>query len=463
MDLQSTYDDFDFSVDATTDFLPGASILIKDGEPAAKPTMPQNRFLKSLPIIFWGVGNDYPQQVIMNANKSAELLALLNFVVYFLYGGGLTYEVIENPTAKGKPTYIETYDDEVEAWMTGNCINDYLLESIIDLVWFNHGFSELIKNKKGDKIVQIAYQEAAFCRFGRQNDQGFSDKVYINGNWPNGNFIDSQYTSIVDCINIKDINKVKTVYDANYAKFVYPVSFPSPGAITYNAPAWHALFESGYFDVALMIPILKRALMKFTMTIKYVIEVPQLFWEKRAEEKGKVWAELTGAEKKALRKEVNREMNDFLTGAENAGKSFLSTYGWDKQHATKIPGITITALDDKLKDGAWIEDGHESSAQFIRAMNLTPEVVGHFTGKGMGAGSGSGSRVQGNMVNNLMLSRRDKILSPLTFIAQYNGWTTRLPGFRWKIREFQFDTLDVNHSTSNPKPSNPPADVQSDQ
>lgn len=451
-----------YSLDAGTDFLPGASILLSDGQPGAKPTAPIKRVLTLLPIIHWGPDNAYPQEVILLANRSPELLALIQFVVAFLYGGGLTYEVIDK-TAKGsKPTWIEGYDPEVEEWLLYNCINDeYLLELIIDLVWFNHGFSEMIKNKKGDKIVQMTHQEAVFCRFGKQNTKGYSDHIYINAQWPISSYNDP-LTIKVDCINVKDLNKVQTVYNAAFYKFMYPVSFPAPGSLIYKSPIWHSLFESGYYDVSVMIPILKRALMKFTMTVKYMIKVPQLFWENLARDKGKVWADLNHEEKKALRKDLNHEMNEFLAGAENAGKSFVSTFGIDRKTGVEIPGISVVPIDDKLKDGVWIEDGQAASAQFTKVFNLTPAVTGQLTGNGMGAGSGSAARVDGNMVNNLLLSKRNKILAPLNFVAQYNGWTLRMPGFRWKIKEFLFDTLDVNHSTSNPVPPSPQPNPQPD-
>jgi hypothetical protein len=441
------------SVDASTDFLPGAAILLIDGDPAAQPTQPVARFATLTEMLRWGMDNNLPQDIIYRANKSPELLSLISKMISFIYGKGLYYEVYESaPVGNTRPKYVEGFDQEVEDWITYNVPNNSLLETITDLVWFNHAFPEMIKNKKGNKIVQFNHNEAAFCRFQRQNDQGFSPIVYVNANWPASTYAD-QLTIPVPSLNPKDFNKLDTVFKSKDPKVIYPLNFHSPGNVLYKSSNWHSIFSSRWFDVSCLIPVLKHALMKFMMTIKYVIEVPQEFWVQMAKDKGQDWSKLNYGEKKALRKIINTEMNDFLTGAENAGKSFVSTFGWDVQRGIVIPGIKVTSLDDKLKDGAWIEDSQEASTHFIKGMDLTPSIVGATGGTGLGAGSGSDAQVQFNILNNSLEPKRDKCLEPYNFIAAYNGWTKRMPGFRWRIREYQLNTLDQNHSRTNELPS----------
>ena len=457
MAKQSRSNGADLSVDATADFLPGAQILLVDGQPGAEPSAPVNRFDQLQPLINWGPGNNHPQEVILKANQSPELLALITKLVSFSYGKGLYYEYYESAPVPGKPRpkYVEGFDPEVESFMEYNQLNDYYYKLLTDLVWFNHGFSELIKNKKGDKIVQIAHQEAAFCRFNRQNNQGYSDTVFINANWPSATYADA-LTIAVDSINTMDFNKVQTVMAADYYKLIYPLTFHSPGSCVYKSPNWQSLYTSKWYDVSVYIPIIKYAMMKFGMAIKYIIKVPQEFWVIHARDRGKDWDKLSAAQKKSLRKEINQEMNEFLAGGENAGKAFVTTFGWDKQRGVEIPGIQIIPVQDPTKDGALIPDSNEASNQFIRALDMTPSLVGFVSGKGsMGAGSGSGSRTDYNILNNSLEPKRDKSLTTLNFIGQVNGWTQRLPGFRWRVREFVLDTLDVNHNTSNPSPTKP--------
>ncbi|MBS7565153.1 hypothetical protein KHS38_12130 [Mucilaginibacter sp. Bleaf8] len=400
----------------------------------------------------WGPSNANPQQIISLANQSPEILALIDFYHTSLYGKGLYYEVYDGLDSKGKHTWKRGFDPEVEDWIAFNKLNTYFLESVIDFAWFYHSFPELIKNKRGDKIAQITAQEASFCRFGFQNKQGYSDKIYINANWPNAT-ADDPLTIPVTAVDPYNLYQVQFVSSLKDSKFIYPINFPTPGKVLYQDAMWHSIFPSGWFDISRLIPILKKALMQFTMTIKYVIEVPQQFWERQAEDRGKKWSDMLPGEKKSLKREVNKEMNDFLTGADNAGKSFVTTFGFDVQKGVKIPGVTVTALDDKIKDGKWIEDGKEAGGHFIRGFGIPVPLIGPISSGDMGGGSGSDARVHENIFNNRLTSRRERLLEPLNFIAEYNGWRARMPGFRFQVEQFVLDTLDVNHSTSNTAPS----------
>ncbi|MBE7178186.1 MAG: hypothetical protein INR69_17420 [Mucilaginibacter polytrichastri] len=438
-------------------FLPGArAVMLFDEGPAKPSSTPKVKGSPFSGMISWGDGNDYPQQVIDMINGSPETLSLLGWLIDVMYGAGLSYEAFDT-TATGKRVYTELIDTEVDDFFKANDLNTYALEGLTDYTWFMNHFAELIKNKRGDKIVQITSQEASFCRFSTQNRAGYSDKVFINANWPAGK-PDDEYTIPVTAIDPYDLNKVLTAQALKDPKFILPVSFPSVGKVTYQVPGWHSLMSSGWLDVAKAIPLFKKALMKFQMTIKYVIYLPPNFWELKAKLTDQDWGTMAPKDRLAMQKEYSDGMNKYLADVENTGKAIVVEQGWDPYLKVQIPGFKIESIDDKLKDGAYLEDGEQAGAHIIRALGLTPSVVGHFTGKGMGAGSGSDARVHFNILNNRLNARRDRFLSALNLVADYNGWTKRMPGFRWKFKEFVMDTLDVNHNTSNPK--NTPEDAK---
>ena len=441
------------SLGGGVDFLSGSKIMFVDteGAPGAKPTTPISRLqMQGSDVLHWGIGNDLPQDIIALALQSPELLSLIEFMITVIYGDGVGYEVLDGVDADGAPKYRAHYDQEVEDWMTGNDIQTYLFENIADLVWFNNAFSEMIKNKRGDKICQVTHQEAAFCRFNRQNpDTGYNDKVYISANWPSARPDDS-YTTTVSAINKRDLYKVENTFKSAESKFIFPLNFPFPGNIAYQYANWHSLFTSKWYNINILIPVLKYSLMKFQMTIKYVMEVPEEFWRIQGRERNKVWDTMSPAEKKSLKATVKKEMDDFLTGAENTGKTLMTTFGWDPIGKVKIPGLTVTVLDDKLQDGKYIMDSKETSGQFSRAFGIPQPLMGPISAGDMGAGSGSDARIHWNMLNSRIKAKKEMAVADLNFIAQYNGWTTRMKGFRFKIKDIVLDTLDVNHSTANP-------------
>ncbi|HVW97502.1 MAG TPA: hypothetical protein VHA56_16130 [Mucilaginibacter sp.] len=421
------------------------------------------RTYNNIDLVMWGNDNNYPKRVIEMAMQSPELLALIDFMVTVLYGDGVGYEVYSGLDTKGTHTWKPGFDPEVEDWLAMNDIQNYFLELVMDQVWFNHGFTELIKNKKSNYIAQVAHQEAAFCRFGKQNPAtGYNDMVYINANWPAASMYDA-LTTPVPVLDTRDIYAAQRFLQSRKFKSVFPTNYPSPGSLIYQLPGWHALFSSKWFDISKLIPILKHALMKFQMTIKYLMEVPEEFWKIQARDRNMSWETMTPVEKSNLKKLVKKEMDKFLTGAENTGKTLLTTFGWDKVNKVKIPGVSITVLDDKLQDGKYIMDSKEASGQFARAFTIPQPLMGPISAGDMGAGSGTDARVHWNMLNARMKSRKVRNLGALNFVARCNQWPTRMPGFRFYVKDIVMDTLDVNHSTSNPKQNSNPTNGNSDQ
>jgi hypothetical protein len=436
------------------EYMAGSKILFVEASelPGAQPTKTPLRQFTTGKVVHWGNDNNYPRRVLIQALQSPELLALIDFMVTVIYGEGLGYEIYDAAARK----WVDHYDPEIEDWMEDNQVQDSFLKKVMDLVWFNHGFTEMILTKDRTNICQVGHQEACFCRFAIANPKtGINESVFINANWPAGAPGDD-YTTEVPLINPKDIYKAENVANSGKYKFIYPTSYPFPGNLVYQLPGWHSLFASKWFDINRLIPILKHALMKFQMTIKYIIEVPEEFWEIQARDRNQTWATMTPTEKKILKKQVKKEMEDFITGAENAGKSIMTTFGWDKINKIKIPGLSIHVLDDKLKDGKYIMDSQETSGQFARALGIPLPLMGPLSSGSMGAGSGSDARIHWNMLNSRLKARKHQAVSDYNFIAEFNGWKDRYQGgFRFKVKDIMLDTLDVNHSTSNPSTSQP--------
>jgi hypothetical protein len=453
MEFQSPSNNIEISGD--TAFLPGARGLVNmHGFEAPKETTsnpllkPSSAATATNGVIPWGLGNNHPQQVMKKVSQSPETLSLLEFYYSSLYGDGIVAEVADGVDKDGNPKYKVCNQPEVMDWMELSNIPEYFLESCIDATYFGNTFEELIKTKDSSKIYQINHQESCFGRYLARNDKGKTTHLVLNANWPTGGAEDpfSIKVPLIDRYDAQRINKVRVSKDM---KFIYPVSFSSPGKIDYQTPAWQSILDSGWMDVAISIPLYKKALMRNQMTIKYHIEVPFGFWVVQAKDRlEKNWAEMNPEEKKALRTIVLNEINEFLTNIENTGKSWISTYGLDPTTGKTIEGVKITTIDDKLKDGAYLEDSQEASAHIIRSLGLTPAIVGHFTGKGMGAGSGSDARIHMNILNMRLAPKRHSLVQPLEFCARFNGWKDKWPGFRFRVKEFKLETLDKAHQTT---------------
>jgi hypothetical protein len=401
-------------------------------------------------VIPWGLGNDHPQQVIKKVSQSPETLSLLEFYYTALYGDGLVAEVPSGQTDKhGNMLYKTCNEPEILDWIELSNLPEWFFEACMDATYFGNTFEELIKSKDSRFITQINHQESAFARYRQRTDSGIITDVIMNANWPQAT-ADDEYSVPVSLIDRYDALRIEKVRASNKMKFMHPVSFSSPGKVDYQSPGWQSILESAWYDVSISVPLYKKALMRNQMTIKYHIEVPFGFWVTHAKWRlEKDWMEMPPEEKKALQKVILDEMNEFLSNIDNTGKSFISTYGINPHDGKEVEGVKIKTIDDKLKDGAYLEDSQEASAHIIRSLGLTPAVVGHFTGKGMGAGSGSDARIHMNILNNRLAPRRHSMIQPLEFVARFNGWKDKWPGFRWRAKEITLETLDKSHQTTN--------------
>src|SRR5690606_16216391 len=131
----------------------------------------------------------------------------------------------------------------------------YLREAAIDFFYFWNVFPDLIKSTDGKKIAYIGTQDASWCRWGEMNDKGNIEKCYISANWPDAKIENKKETITLDVIDPYDyllIDKLKE--NANLKRFIYPVSYPSPGKAFYQLAPWNGFLISLWHKIAKKIP-----------------------------------------------------------------------------------------------------------------------------------------------------------------------------------------------------------------
>ena len=422
---------------ASVTYLPrhGAVVLDKSAT-KTKPTAPAVKASGSGLIAPWGDDNLFPQNVLGKAEKTF-LPSVIQWQVRAM-GSRLIYGIEEIDAATGEEKFRRVKDPVVEAWLKRTNIGRYCVETASDLYWWGNMFPELILSNDRSEIVSISAQEAMYCRWEVQNQStGLVDNCYINANWDNGG---TEANSTVVKVIDPYYDPVGSLKARKEFKYIYPLSFPSPGKTYYQLVSWDSVRKNGWLEIAALIPTWKKALMQNQVSIKYHIEIPEYYWSW----KYKDWHKMSQAQQTNARSTELSEFNSFLTGEEKAGKSIMTTSKFDEGTNTKYPGWTITALDDKIKDGKYIEDSQEASAHILFAVGLDGTLIGSAPGKGFGAGSGSDKRVAFNMYMELQQPNEDLILEPLHFIRDYNGWN---PEYKFKFKRNQISTLDSGNET----------------
>jgi hypothetical protein len=397
--------------------------------PGAEPTTSLKKESGSDDIAPWGDDNLFPQNVIKDVEKSTILPSVLEKKTSMMYGGGLVYGIITGRDKSGTPLFEAQSIPEIDDFMEYSRLDRYGFEGLHDVNTFANAFPELILSKNRLKVKAITIQEAAWCRYLKPK-KGMLPGVVINANWDNGGKAGDENSTTVPVID-PYFDAVGNLRAQKGFKFIYPLSIPSPDKALYQLAAWNSVRRSGWLEVAAAIPEFKKMLFKNQLSVKYLIEVHSAYWEWKYGD----WDALTRDEKKTLLESEIKAFNDVMQGTNGAGKTVMTTTILDKKTMQEVPAFRITAIDDKIKDGIYIEDSQEASSHIYTAVGVAPSLMGVSPGKGMGGGAGGGSepRVLFNNFVSTSQFQLDLLTAPLNLISKYNGWQV---GDKWVVWRF---------------------------
>lgn len=425
-------------------FMPAIGAMVTSTNlDVAKPTTPIVKSIDADVMALWGEQNDFPQKVIKDVRLDPELPNLLDEKARLLYSGGLIYGKLVKGN-NGSET-LEPYDPattlKIDLWLTRSNINRYLLEASKDLYWFYNVFPELILKTDRSEIVAICAQPAEYCRWSKQSTStGLVEQCFINSNFPEGKATDKL---------TKKLPVLDPYYDPAGAlllrsdglNYIYPLSIPTPGSIYYQLADWNSIRESGWLEVSRAIPKFKKSYLEKQMTIKYHIEVSDLFWEKKYEG----FTSKTPEERVVIKVKEFADFQKILAGAEKAGSNLFTAFITDLASSKEYSLWKVTVLDDKIQSGVFLEDGKDASLYKMAAMGIHPALLGTMPNNGLG-GAGSNIREAYNLYMLKVRAHQDIILEPLnTVIKYYNKWPDDLA---FRFRNSFMNTLDAGTQTT---------------
>ncbi|GAB2553173.1 hypothetical protein [Rufibacter soli] len=418
-----------------------------------QPTASTDEETSTEQVAAWGASNDFPQIIEREIMKNPDLAAALDWKARALYAGGLTYKVMK-ADADGNATYVDSVIPEIEAWQKRNL--QYRITAPHHFYKFYNTFTEMVLSLDRSQVLFLKAQDPKKCRFGIQNPKTLLiDKVYISSRWAAG-------ATPADKANVKPLPVIDpTLWTPEMVKmrtdglnYIFPISYPT-GNDYYQLAHWDSIRQSKWFELANSIPQFKIALMKNQLTIKYHIQMPDYWMEwKYPGFKG-----LKPDKQKALTTAELQKFDDFLVGSKNAGKSLTSVFRTDP-NMKAYPGWSITAIDDKLKDGAYLEDSLEATIKIFSAVGVDPSLAGITPGKSGTNRNGSDKREALNIYLSFCQMHEDLLLQPYDFVSEYNGWNKKYGQIVWSFIKPYMQTLNqVTPSQRETTPSDA-ADIQ---
>lgn len=434
--------------------LPGALGAAGSGQGApaapaggAAPTTPIDKNTASGLLAPWGPGNDFPQQVLADIAKSTILGPVLDWKTRAVYGKGIIYGTVTGYKPDGSEIFQRTKDPVVEAFFRSSNLHRFGFEGLQGLFTFATAFPELVISRDRSQITSLCIQDTAFGRYSAQAPgQAVPPSLHISANWPNAAPGDG-YTTTVPVLDPYYGGVEALRADKRGFKYIYPLSIPSAGNAIYQLIAWNAIRKSGWLDVAQAIPEFKKQLFINQLSIKYLIEADIRYWEWKYPD----WKEKKESERKQC---IAAELDAFektMSGTGGAGKSIMTVTMPDPQNpGATLKVFTVTAIDDKIKSGQYVEDSQEASSHIYTALQVDPTLSGISPGKGIGSGSGSDKRVAFNAFVATHSFYQDLILEVLHFVRDYNGWN---PELEFRFLNPEINTLDEkSESSSNSTP-----------
>lgn len=402
---------------------------------------------KTNEIASWGKNNDYPQQILKAVRQNGSASSGLRFLRKSHYGNGLVL-VRDIPDASGKKEtkMVDIAEvPEIQKFFLDSQMNRFWKETIADLEYFSIAFPEYILSDNFQQINKVKRQKTAWCRFSLPNkENNLVEYVYISEKFGKDTVATtSEYVEEVPLIDSYwSADQVKEYCKANnIKKFIRPIFYPLLDEAFYPKSEWHSVVENGWLDVANSVPALKKAMFQNQMTIKYLVEIHEMYFEQIYREK---WVGFSPDERKEIRRKVIDAVNESLSGNENAGKSIQSMKFIIENK--EYSAVSISTIDDKLKDGSYLPEAEAANSEVLFALGVDPSLIGAgIPGGKLGAGSGSDKREAFTILSALFKTNRETTLEVYDFISQYNAWDNTI---RSAFENTILTTLDANPTGS---------------
>lgn len=423
-------------------FMPGSGAMIRSesalGVPKIQPLSPQRKeYLQALNIALWGEDNHFPDRAY-EAGKASTIIGGENgipFLIRALYGDGFSYGR-ERYNAETKEMEIdETPIPELDQLLRNPSTLAAIKQSIHDHFWFRNRMPRLIFSADKKKVLSLFPNKAKHSRWALQNDSGMIEDCFINANWDltAGDTTESPATLKRPVINAHDFLAMDQIRkdDRSY-DYVFR-SYDASNQDYYSIAPWQSAIESGWYDVAMLIPKFKKYLLENQMTLKYIIVIPDWWWEEQAGGRDR-YAAMDDKELKDFHRQKRQEINDFLSGMENTGKSLFTsekTVGTGNMPLdTPLEGLRIKLIEKQTFSGEYLEDSAEASTHLMWALGIDPRLIGDAPGSNRSGGAGSDKEEAFNIFLNLCKAHADQIFEPILWAARYNGLD---PDYRLRI------------------------------
>lgn len=262
----------------------------------------------------WGGDNNMPFDILKLIEDDETLSTCQMFNAEVCFGSGLRYDTCLATAA---------VKSEVEDFFLDNDIASYYLGVCQDFKHFGFAVSVIILSRDGTKIVRLLRKEACYCRFAPAGKDGRITRL-LYANWRKciASRSDIEVIEMLDTATPWRDLQDRLAKNTTCRKFAVVSRIPTPDSTYYPIPYYASLFKGKWYNIKQLIGLAKESKLRNSAPIKYQIEISQKYWESIFRSEG-----ITDRRKQQERiVQEKQSILDFLTGAENSGKAWFSTF-----------------------------------------------------------------------------------------------------------------------------------------
>lgn len=423
-----------------------SSSLLYDGIEVGKVEKVQVPGNDPVEIMKWGTKNDLPQVMEQLVTANNIVPALLGTKRNILTGNGLmAYKIRYETGQDGKLKKIQEEVEipaEVQAWLdgedweTGSNFYEYLEAAAGEFVKHSLIIPEFIRYKRdGQKIKSIEVKECKWMRAARKMD-GRVKKWYWSGHWTQEDRKADGYPHEAKVVALD----VYTGEQKKQGQFIMPVGDYLFNDGYYPIPTWRG--SKDWIEMANFIAPFHKANLQNSYNIRWHCQIPHdyfLDYEKYNVATDAEQAELltTAAEKEQA---FMDDVNEFLAGIANAGRTVWTKYEYDRALGREYPGIKITPLEYDMKDESLLKLFERSNTANISSQGIHPTLANIETAGKLS----SGTEIRNAFLMWLIINTstpRKMMLKPLELVKKVNGWPADI---HYAIRDYELTALSSN-------------------
>lgn len=399
-------------------------------------------------IAMWGTDNLLPQQMALDIENTGILTAAIETKSRIAIGKGPMPCKVVGTTNEGYELLEFINDAEINAWMEENNSFKSSIHTMADLFGLGNAFQQFITSPNRDYIIGYKRTDPCTARFEHINpNTGRIDNVRLSGDW-------GQYSNSNADKGDKHYDKVPLL-DRQFPywdfqsrtkgnRFMLAIQYRLTGRNFYAPSPWYCARR--YVKIVQGIPEMKEAMFSNQMTIKYLVEIHDKFWPSYNAK----WELANADERKRIQESFYKDLDEYLTGGNNAYKSLIIPAVFDPIAKEMVPAVKITTVEDKIKDGKHIVDAAAANIEILLPYMINASLMGvNFPGSGMGGGAGSGSDIRESYLVQIMLLEQERRENNTIFdiVKKVNGWEKKHGPIVFRYPNQMLTTLNTGKNT----------------